>query len=258
MTAPTMTPEEIADARRLCEVATPGPWRSSRRGNQRIGDRLVGASEIVAIQRPWNPSAIVPDCPTTARFEDPDADFIAAARTGWPRALDALEAAQAEAKRWEGEHNLARAHAEALHKSMQAATSVREPPDEWPPPVVLSAEEVAAIEQVEEREKRVGICPSCGFYCVDMRDLVATLRAAQANIEELEARLAAADALVATMEEGWPRAQRDAAESMRERAAQVMDAAAKAASKAGDTKARHEAEFRADTIRALPLEETAP
>lgn len=86
-------------------AATPGPWFSSRDGNQYINTRYihtakcVGASRIDEIRRPWNPrQALAFGMPAekheVSRFLDSDADFIAHARQDIP-ALIALARSQA-------------------------------------------------------------------------------------------------------------------------------------------------------------------
>ena len=77
-----MTPDEIAADRAVIDAATGGDWQV-----------LVGASwagEVVVATSDGHPIAVVSTAPA-----DPgaiaDATAIAAARTGWPRALDALE-----------------------------------------------------------------------------------------------------------------------------------------------------------------------
>ena len=104
-----MSNEEIDKQFAICDAATPGPWRSMRRGNQFIEAkylptaRVVAASEIPELVRPWNPHACISfmklDAAETARFIDADADFIAAARTGYPEALRDLKLARAEIRR---------------------------------------------------------------------------------------------------------------------------------------------------------------
>jgi hypothetical protein len=69
-----MTPDEIAADRAVIDAATDGPWWIE--------------------QTPDRQSAVVAGAWVTLDWGDPDAAFITAARTGWPRALDALEAAQ--------------------------------------------------------------------------------------------------------------------------------------------------------------------
>ncbi len=66
-----MTPDEIAADRAVIDAATDGPWWIE--------------------QTPDRQSAVVAGAWVTLDWGDPDAAFIAAARTGWPRALDALE-----------------------------------------------------------------------------------------------------------------------------------------------------------------------
>lgn len=85
-----ISPDEIAADRAVIDAATGGDWQV-----------LVGASwagEVVVATSDGHPIAVVSTAPA-----DPgaiaDATAIAAARTGWPRALDALEAAQAEIER---------------------------------------------------------------------------------------------------------------------------------------------------------------
>ena len=77
-----MTPDEVAADRAVIDAATGGEWQV-----------LVGASwagEVVVATSDGHPIAVVSTAPA-----DPgaiaDATAIAAARTGWPRALDALE-----------------------------------------------------------------------------------------------------------------------------------------------------------------------
>lgn len=99
--------EVMADEERLKAIeeraakASPGPWRSMRDGNQYINTRymptarLVGASRVDGVVRPWNPHALLargftPDEYETARFLDADADFIAHARDDIPYLLAAL------------------------------------------------------------------------------------------------------------------------------------------------------------------------
>jgi hypothetical protein len=85
-------PAEVARLRELEAKATPGPWRSMRDGNQYTNTRflptakLVGASRLDGVTRPWNPNKYVtfgfkPEEFETARFLDADADLIAAMRS---------------------------------------------------------------------------------------------------------------------------------------------------------------------------------
>lgn len=96
-----MTPSrQLADLIALSEKATPGPWRSMRDGNQYIKTdymptaKLVGASRLDGLLRPWNPHAYIafgfkPREFETVRLLDEDADFIEAAHNAIP-ALVAL------------------------------------------------------------------------------------------------------------------------------------------------------------------------
>jgi hypothetical protein len=84
-----MTQAQLRHLRRLAAAATPGPWRSTREGNQYVNaghmgrPDLVEASKIEALKRPWNPYKYVIDGAgasefETVRFRDADADYIAA------------------------------------------------------------------------------------------------------------------------------------------------------------------------------------
>jgi len=93
--------------------ATKGPWRSMREGNQYVEARylpcikLVGASRIDGIQRPWNPYAYVQfgmkaETHEVARFIDEDADFIANARQDIPDLLAEIDRLNADVERLKG------------------------------------------------------------------------------------------------------------------------------------------------------------
>lgn len=84
-----MTPINIDRIVALAEKATPGPYRSMRDGNQYLETRyiptckLVGASRIDGLKRPWNPHAAIAfglkaEDHEIVRFTDEDADYIAA------------------------------------------------------------------------------------------------------------------------------------------------------------------------------------
>ena len=80
-----MTAPDLARLRALAEAATAGPWRAMRNGNQYIhvgegehGNKLVGTSRIVELERPWNPYAGRKDDPEVVRLPNADADYIAA------------------------------------------------------------------------------------------------------------------------------------------------------------------------------------
>jgi len=80
-----ITLQRLAEIKALAEAATAGPWRAMRNGNQYLhvgegehGNKLVGASRIVELERPWNPYAGRKDDPEVVRLPDADADLIAA------------------------------------------------------------------------------------------------------------------------------------------------------------------------------------
>lgn len=76
-----VTPEQLAEWRRLCEAATPGPWFC----NERTGEFCHGDPDNDEYN--W----VIGDVDDMA--------FFAAARDGWPATMDALEAATAERDR---------------------------------------------------------------------------------------------------------------------------------------------------------------
>lgn len=80
-----ITPEWIAEMRKVCEAATPGPWNAS------------DYASVLAFT----------DAEVCQRANDNDMAFIAAARTALPAALDALEAAQKEIARLTAERDAA-------------------------------------------------------------------------------------------------------------------------------------------------------
>jgi len=71
-----ISPDEIAADRAVIDAATTGEW---------VADHMLVISTRAGW---WSPMKY------DGHRVGPDAAFIAAARTGWPRALDALEAAQ--------------------------------------------------------------------------------------------------------------------------------------------------------------------
>ncbi len=99
------TKDQIAEWRALCEAATPGPWESSEPYSPMItakdpyGHGMMHVADI----RGWGHltgkgSCDLPEGQACA-IQEANSFFIAAARTGWPAALDALEAAYAEIER---------------------------------------------------------------------------------------------------------------------------------------------------------------
>lgn len=93
-----MIPAEIAAIQARADAATPGPWRALEQGNQFVNTnylptaKVVAASRIEGLVRPWNPYRYIafgftPEEFETARFLDADATFIAAARADVPNLL---------------------------------------------------------------------------------------------------------------------------------------------------------------------------
>ena len=84
---------DIAAAKKRCEMATPEPWMRNGQTVQGLW-RIDGNTERVGFDFMVNPVALIPN--------DADADFIEAARSDLPAALEALEEAQAHLKtvRW--------------------------------------------------------------------------------------------------------------------------------------------------------------
>lgn len=88
-----MTPAELAAARAVCEAATPGQWSDepeawpvrNRWLEERPGRGVVSNGTQFAL-----------GVAVAVAVTDADAAFIAAARTGWPAALDEVERLQAE------------------------------------------------------------------------------------------------------------------------------------------------------------------
>ena len=87
-----MTDVDIAELRRLCDEATPGPWTADIDTDPAAVHQVYGADLHKVIQ---------------AASRKPDATFIARARAAVPALLDELE-------RLRGENQLMRAH-EGLH-----------------------------------------------------------------------------------------------------------------------------------------------
>lgn len=71
------------DAREICNSATPGKW-----------DAGHGAGTV------WAGSRVVADCSMDCAERWENANFIAAAREGWPAALDALQEARGLLRRY--------------------------------------------------------------------------------------------------------------------------------------------------------------
>lgn len=91
-----MTPEQIAKAREIIDAATPGPWRWRVFGNEQALYADHGPRHImVSGGYTTNEMGIL----NPMKEGQPVSDFIAAARTGWPEALDENERLQAILKK---------------------------------------------------------------------------------------------------------------------------------------------------------------
>jgi hypothetical protein len=96
-----MTDEELQSIRARCNAASPEPWISMREGNQYLEcsymptAKLVGASRVDGLPRPWNPHAMISfmkmDAAEVSRFKDADADFISNSRYDIPTMLDYID-----------------------------------------------------------------------------------------------------------------------------------------------------------------------
>lgn len=100
-----MTPERKGELRKLCEAATPGPWRSEIDG--------FGAKAVIG------PRMVFIDDGTGLRKYPCYADnvFIAASRTALPELLADLDAAQARAEALAGQVGEMRGKLEARQES---------------------------------------------------------------------------------------------------------------------------------------------
>jgi hypothetical protein len=88
------TPVEQASERAIIEAATPGPWEVD--ATKGLG--AYGVYHGLSTDRPSRVCSMLPgELPRDRR--DANAAFIAAARTGWPKALDERDAAIARAER---------------------------------------------------------------------------------------------------------------------------------------------------------------
>ena len=77
-----MTKDDLKAARKICEKVTPGPW-------DEVDDGICAGRDSQSLIIAW-PHDV----------ESHDSQFIAAARTLLPKALDALEEASREIARW--------------------------------------------------------------------------------------------------------------------------------------------------------------
>jgi hypothetical protein len=107
------TPAEQASERAIIEAATPGPWEVD-------ATKALGAYGVyfgLSLDRPSRICSMLPgESPRDRR--DADAAFIAAARTGWPKALDERDAAIARLAECERERDQARRDCDDLHNEL--------------------------------------------------------------------------------------------------------------------------------------------
>ena len=87
------SPLSIPEARAVIEAATPGPWRALLNSHGMTGVHSDGTGSNVKIYHVTLADEAHPD--THAR-QRADATCIAAARTGWPAALDEIDRLRAE------------------------------------------------------------------------------------------------------------------------------------------------------------------
>src|SRR5579875_3536452 len=88
-----MTPERIAELRRLCGAATPGPWKCWGVWGPVKGTDFMAVSRIGPEAPEWAGIVADPLYPPNADFyaKREDAEFVAIARTALPEALDEIE-----------------------------------------------------------------------------------------------------------------------------------------------------------------------
>lgn len=112
----TVSPDQIAAWRKLFEAATPGEWEiwdgcSWRRIGVRGAQHLRPIVEPTKSPTDGHPDLIGPN------LRD-DLAFIAAARTGWPATLDALEAERERVKELEAGLKETLRMLEAAHRQL--------------------------------------------------------------------------------------------------------------------------------------------
>lgn len=158
-----MTPDETKAARALCEAATRGPWIVERDAD--ACEAVHGAGGVI-----------------TCIVEDPrdkaDAAFIAAARTGWPAALDEIKRLRAALTEYEAEP----AHA---FRVLTRALSERE----------------ATISHTWEKVRASGI----GLHSTDLSDAVAQIAqvavSSRDNVDRAMVVIAEHEATIARLRE---------------------------------------------------------
>jgi hypothetical protein len=111
-----MTPAEQASERAIIEAATPGPWQSVHKTDYTAnGYGDCGHSDLIGPATGTYRGMIRIG---VATFTNADCDFIAAARTGWPKALDERDAAIARLAECERERDQARRDCDDLHNEL--------------------------------------------------------------------------------------------------------------------------------------------
>lgn len=119
-----MTDKEIDEALAVCEAATPGPLVGEQEGRGGYNAHGSWFSIIVEPEEGWIGGT--PEIAMCERAED--AAMFAAARTGWPRALKALQGARRERERTrlDYESRISDYHKSISHLAGQRDTFERE------------------------------------------------------------------------------------------------------------------------------------
>ena len=156
------TPEEIERDKRIIAAATRPPWHKRNKVGYVYSDP---EGCVVATCGDFHDKELVP---FNAERWNADADFIAAARTGWPKALEAIEARDKKIERLKAENErLQRSNAEiamngyrwmAAHDRLKAGLSY-----DFPTPADLPKAEAERDEAVRLlREARDELFHSVG------------------------------------------------------------------------------------------------
>lgn len=165
--APSLTDAELVAIEERAAKASPGPWRSMRDGNQRINTKylptakLVGASRVDGLVRPWNPYALLasgfkPEEYETARFLDEDADFIARAREDIPALIAEVRRLQSELLA--AERRGAEGEREAIRPVLEHIADMPRTCDDWE--IVKLAPKLAREALEAARARTEGECKS--------------------------------------------------------------------------------------------------
>lgn len=144
----SVTPEQLAEWRRLCEAATPGPWFYDsysrvqseplvRLAHQWHKENFGGRNLDEIPEEDWKrlakeePRTLVARVPvqagdTATEQGGKDAEFIAAARVGWPATMDALEAERRTSMKWVKQHDAVLAASQARDAELALVTAERD------------------------------------------------------------------------------------------------------------------------------------